>query len=350
MDKIKIGICGLGRMGRYHLSIYEKLVEEKELPVEIIAVCDIDEDKLYGGATAKVNLSNDLNNVISDRYHKYTNIDEMLQNEKLDMVDIVVPTYLHAEYSVKVLNKGINCFCEKPMALNTVQCDEMIYAARKNQKHLMIGHCLRFWKEYSFLKDSVDDLRYGKVLGAYFYRGGYADHVNNPSWEDWIITREKGGGALFDQHIHDTDAINWIFGSPSHLSVHGRKFFKNSAHDIVSASYGYSDKVITALDDISYRGLPFEYGYTVNFEKACLRYQNNKLTIYHEDCTVEEPDLSSYGTDDAYYNEIRYFINCILDNKTIDVCPPIDSKDTIRLSLLEMHSADNFGKTILSGE
>ena len=350
MDKIKIGICGLGRMGRYHLSIYEKLVEEKELPVEIIAVCDIDEDKLYGGATAKVNLSNDLNNVISDRYHKYTNIDEMLQNEKLDMVDIVVPTYLHAEYSVKVLNKGINCFCEKPMALNTVQCDEMICATIKNKKHLMIGHCLRFWKEYAYLKDSVDDLRYGKVLGAYFYRGGYADHVNNPSWEDWINTREKGGGALFDQHIHDTDAINWIFGTPSHLSVHGQKFFKNSAHDIVSASYGYSDKVITALDDISYRGLPFEYGYTVNFEKACLRYQNNKLTIYHEDCSVEEPDLSSYGTDDAYYNEIRYFINCILDNKTIDVCPPVDSKDTIRLSLLEMHSADNFGKTILSGE
>ena len=46
MDKIKIGICGLGRMGRYHLSIYEKLVEEKELPVEIVAVCDIDEDIL----------------------------------------------------------------------------------------------------------------------------------------------------------------------------------------------------------------------------------------------------------------------------------------------------------------
>lgn len=349
MNEIKIGVCGLGRMGRYHLSIYEKIAQEKILPIKIVAVCDIDEDKLYGRVTAKVNLSNEINNNIKDEYHKYTNINEMLENEDLDMVDIVVPTYLHAEYSVKVLNKGINCFCEKPMALNTVQCDEMINAAKKNDKLLMIGHCLRFWREYVYLKDCVVDNRYGKCLGAYFYRGGYADHVNNPSWQDWIITREKGGGALFDQHIHDTDAINWIFGTPSHISVHGQKFFKNSAHDIVSASYGYDDKVITALDDISYRGLPFEYGYTVNFEKACLRYQNNKLTVFHEDCSVEEPDLTLYGTEDAYFNEIFYFIKSIINGKKIEKCPPSDSKDTIRLSLLEMISADSFGKTMISG-
>lgn len=348
MEKIKLGVCGLGRMGRYHLSIYEKIVEENKIPLEIVAVCDIDQEKLYGVSKSKVNLSVESNSTISDKYHKYTDIDNMLENEELDMVDIVVPTYLHSEYSIKVLEKGINCFCEKPMALNMVECDAMISAARRSGKLLMIGHCLRFWKEYAFLQEICESNRFGKVLGAYFIRGGFADHANNPSWKDWIITREKGGGALFDQHIHDTDAINWIFGTPDHISVHGKKFFKNSAHDIVSSSYGYEDKVITALDDISYRGLPFEYGFTVNFEKACVRYNDFKLRIFHEDCSVEEPDLSKYGTDDAYYNEICYFINNVLNDTKIEICPPEDSKETIRLTLLEMQSADKNGKIVLA--
>ena len=83
------------------------------------------------------------------------------------------------------------------------------------------------------------------------------DDVKNPSWQDWIITKEKGGGALFDQHIHDIDAVRWLFGAPEAVSVCARTVFPKSANDIVSAAYHYGDKVVTALDDITYKGVPF---------------------------------------------------------------------------------------------
>ena len=180
----------------------------------------------------------------------------------------------------------------------------MTDAAERSGKFLMVGHCLRFWREYVWLKRCVESGVYGQARGAYFWRGGFQDHRKNPSWQDWIITKEKGGGALFDQHIHDIDAVRWLFGPPEAVSVRARTVFPKSANDIVSAAYHYGDKVVTALDDITYKGVPFGYGFKV----------------YTEDGAVFTPvyDDPLTPSDDAYYNEIRYFYDCIRSGRAPD--------------------------------
>ena len=179
---IKAGIIGIGSMGRGHLNNYIKFMAEKK-GIELVAICDVDEAK-FQNYKADFNIRGLADGEFDfSKFHCYTDVDDMLANEKeLDMVSVIVPTYLHCEISCKCLEAGINVFCEKPMALNLEQCQKMIDTAKKADKRLMIGQCLRFWPEYEYLKDCVDSGRFGKVLCAYFYRGGAT-----PAWSfnDW---------------------------------------------------------------------------------------------------------------------------------------------------------------------
>ena len=342
---INVAICGLGRMGSYHLGIYERLMDEG-FDVCVKAICDVEKDALDGLSTATMNQASQ-RHISTRTYAKYTSLDEMLQNEELDAVDVVTPTFLHSECAVKVLGSGRHCMCEKPMALDEAECRAMIDAAVKNGKVLMIGHCLRFWREYIWLHDRAVNGTYGELRSAYFTRGGFADHVNNPSWHDWIITAEQGGGALFDQHIHDSDFILWTFSMPESVTVRGRKYFPKSKNDIVSAQYACGDKILTAHDNIAYSALPFSYGYTADFERASAVFDGQKLTVYEKPQNSFVPDLSCYGDSDAYYNEIKYFLSCIKDGRQPTRCMPVESMDTVKLVRAEEHSADNGGVPFL---
>ncbi|MBQ9921865.1 MAG: Gfo/Idh/MocA family oxidoreductase, partial [Clostridia bacterium] len=340
----KVGLIGVGRMGRYHLSVYERIAQQ--YGVELVAICDLNRDYMDGKTNIITNLEKSATKKDYSKYRKYTDYNELLEKEELDMVDIVLPTYLHCEVAVKALEKGFNVMCEKPMALNEEQCQMMTDAAKKSGKRLMIGHCLRFWSEYVFLKDAVESGRFGKVRGGYFYRGGEQDHKKNPSFEDWIITREKGGGGLFDQHIHDTDMINWVFGTPSAVTSTGMTVHPASAYDIVATNYIYDGKyVVTAMDDTVYNTIPFGAGYKVDFEGATLLYQNGKLLVYsggNEPYVAPIPDR--LPTKDGYANEIIYYINCIKNNLPTEFCQPDESKTAVKIALAERESADNNGK------
>jgi predicted dehydrogenase len=96
---LKVGLIGIGFMGRGHLENYLKL-ESEGYPIRLTAICDIDENK-FNNIFVPGNI--DIGNKKYDfsKYNLYTDIDEMLENENLDYVDIALPTYLHAEASIK---------------------------------------------------------------------------------------------------------------------------------------------------------------------------------------------------------------------------------------------------------
>ena len=124
--------------------------------------------------------------------------------------------------------------------------------------------------------------------------------------------------------------------------------FPKSANDIVSAASHYGDKVVTALDDITYKGVPFGYGFKVNFEKATLEYRDNVLKVYTEDGAVFTPvyDDPLTPSDDAYYNEIRYFYDCIRSGRAPDAVPLSDSAAAVSLALKEAESASRGGDAV----
>lgn len=344
---LKAALIGLGRMGRGHFNVYKQF-EKNGVPVKLVAVCDIDESKFTTKQTAQFNLdkvAKSASEIDYQSYRCYTDYMELLKNEDVDFVDIVVPTYLHHDVTIAALESGKHVMCEKPMALNTDQCKHMIDTAKKLGKTLMIGQVLHFWNAYVILKEYTESKKFGDPKFAFFYRGGVQDHVKNGSYQNWIITREKGGGGLFDQHIHDTDLTSWLFGTPDYVSTIGETVHPGSCYDIVSTNYIYSDgKVVNANDDADQKGAyGFRSGYKVHFENGMLLYTNGKLTAFpHNEPAVEIP----LEEENPYYNEVKYFAECIESGKPVVRCTPEDAMETIRICLAEIESADKCGEKV----
>ena len=337
---LKVGLVGVGFMGRGHLDNYLRL-EAEGFPVKLTAICDIDPNK-FKNIFVKGNIDVGTGTYDFSKYNLYTDLDEMLERENLDYVDIALPTYLHAEASVKALNKGLHVLCEKPMALTSAECQEMIDAAKKNNRKLMIGQCLRFWPAYEYLKETVESDRLGKVVCAYFFRGGAAPRW---SYQNWLLTKEKSGGCLLDQHIHDVDTINWLFGKPEKVSTIARNIISGSGYDAVSTNYVYSDgKVVNAQDDWTLEGdFGFDMVFRVNFEKGNLVLEKGVLTENPNDGKGFEPELSP---DLGYYREIKYFANAVINDEPITVATPESTMETIEIAEAEYHSADQQGALV----
>lgn len=336
--KLKAGLIGVGSMGRGHLDNYVKLLKE-DSDIELVALCDIDEKK-FTNYKADFNLGPvGEDGYDFDRFRLYTDLDDLLENESLDMVTIALPTYLHAWATVKCLDKGINVLCEKPMATTYEDCLKMIEASERNGKFLMIGQCLRFATPYLTLKKYVDEKLLGECVAAHFFRGG-----GTPLWsyQNWLLDREKGGGALFDQHIHDVDAINFIFGMPDRVSTAAKTLFEKSAYDTCSTNYYYDgcDRPINAQNDWALTGPYFYQNFRANFEQGTIVRDTQGFFVYRKDGTTETVELPQ---ENPYYNETVYFAECILKGEAPDRATARQAADTVRIALAEMRSADGHG-------
>lgn len=333
---LNAGIIGLGFLGKVHLENLYRL-EFEGYPVQLTAICDTDKRRLSGLEIAgNFEFGGVQPNL--ERFAMYTNIDDMLDTERLDFVVIALPTYLHADISIKAMNKGIHVLCEKPMALDSVQCSQMITAATKNGRKLMIGQCLRLWPEYEYLKQCVESNRYGNVLSGYFFRGS---ETPDRTYQNWVLRKQNGGGALLDMHVHDVDIINWLFGKPQSVSTMGKNVIPGSGHDIVSTHYFYEDsKVICAQNDWTLH-CGFRHSYRVNFERATLLFEDNDLKIYPKSADMIIPELSK---ENAYYRELKYFADAIRNGEQLSVISPESTRNTILIVEAEMASADLHGQ------
>ena len=337
---LRTGIIGIGAMGRGHLDNLIRMKSEQNRDVDLVAICDIDENKFR---INKIDFNLDIGNCDCDfsAYNCYTDADEMLEKEELDLVLLILPTYIHCEYTVKCLDKGINVFCEKPMALNPKQCRKMIDAAERNNKKLMIGHCLRFSREYEIVKEVIDSGRYGKPIAGYFFRGGKPAKW---SYNNWILKRECGGGAILDQHVHDVDIVNYFFGIPKAVTTLGKNLIEGSSYDTLSTHYIYDDcKVVNAQNDGVLANVGFTMAFRLNFENGTITLSENGLIAATRN---EEPYTPEYDRENVYYSEIKYFADCIMNDKPLLKNPPEESMDAIRVVMAEIESADNNGRFV----
>jgi len=262
----------------------------------------------------------------------------MLEKERLDYVDIALPTYLHAEYACAAMRAGVSVLCEKPMALNPAECQAMVDTANATGKRLMIAQCLRFWPAYETLKEYVVNKTFGKITCAYFAR-----HGGTPVWsfENWLLDEKRSGGCLLDQHIHDVDMVNWLLGRPLAVSTLGVNQHPGAGFDAVSTQYKYDGMVINTQDDWSMNGadMPFKMLFRVNFERGALVFEGANVMVYPNG----EKGFEVVGADTGYYREIKYFINHLKSGEAMDVATPESTMQTIEIATAERESARQGG-------
>lgn len=132
-------------------------------------------------------------NIPDKNIYNYQNFESLANNPAIDVVYIVLPPSMHAEYSIKGAQAGKHVWCEKPMAMTAAECQSMIDAANRNKVQLTVGYRMHHEPNTQKIMTYARTLPYGKLKSlsaAAGYREGRTDH--------WKQKKEMGGGAMYD--------------------------------------------------------------------------------------------------------------------------------------------------------
>ena len=139
--------------------------------------------------------------------YNYQNFDSIANNPDIDVVYVVLPPSMHAEYSIRAAKAGKHVWCEKPMAMTEAECKSMIDACKKNKVTLSIGYRLQHEPNTQKIIQLRKDLVYGKVLNA-TAAAGYHD----PRTDHWKQKKSLGGGAMYDMGVYSLNAARYATG------------------------------------------------------------------------------------------------------------------------------------------
>ena len=204
-EKLKIGVIGLG-MGAAHIKGYMKHPD-----AEVVAIAAKRDARTDALASTFPTFRGKL----------YEDGLEMLAKEKLDIVSVAVPNFLHKELTIAALESGANVLCEKPMALNASDAREMADTAKKAGKLLGINFSYRFRPQSRAMKALVDEGLLGEI---YYGRSVWLRRRGIPGMEagtsqsgqgKWFFDKKlSGGGPLIDLGVHRLDLAMWLMGCP----------------------------------------------------------------------------------------------------------------------------------------
>ena len=197
---MRYALIGCGRVAPNHIKA------ARENGFEIVALCDTDEEAMK---TLAENMK------FSEKEYEtvsfYTDFKQMLEKEKPELVSIATPSGTHAEIALGVINAGINCIAEKPIAMNIPDADAIIAAADEKGVKVAACHQNRFNKAVQEMRAALEKGRFGKLSNAAvtvrWSRG--EDYYSSAAWRGkW----ESDGGTLMNQCIHSIDLLRWMCG------------------------------------------------------------------------------------------------------------------------------------------
>jgi predicted dehydrogenase len=283
----------------------------------------------------------------------FPSLGELLETVEVDLVDICTPTYLHEQIVVEAAGAGKNIMCEKPMSLTVKSCDRMIKAVKKAGVKFMTGHVIRFWPEYQVIKEIVDSGAYGRAEWV------SARRLSPPptwAWQGWLLDPARSGGAVLDLHIHDLDYISWLVGPPKRVLATGAAGPRGGLDSVLTLAWEHESGAKSAAEGslVLAPGFPFNMALLVACEKATIRFDSAaspSLVVYpfqgatyapplpSPDIGASSENLGNIGSLGGYFNEIKYYLDCLEAGRTPEVVTPESARDSVRLSLAVAESA-----------
>ncbi len=326
-NSIRVGIIGAGFIGKLHAEISSKLED-----VSVVAILDQDEER-----------ARKLSELVGGSY--CTDLEEFFTKYELDAVEICTPTYMHEELIVKALEAGCHVLCEKPLTLSSASALRIKKKTEASGKAFMVGQVIRFWPQYVKIREMVLSGDLGEIESIYAYR------INQkPTWSDWFLYPDKGGGALFDLHIHDIDYIYSLFGMPEEVYSRGNQG-PYGAWDSVTTTLSWKHMRAVVEADYTYPdGFPFQFGFRIRGTKAALQYEfsvkgnveskdvASEVFLFISQGIVKQIDCSEM--DEAYKAELDYFYSCIKNEIPIQKATISDALEVLKLVEKERKSLE----------
>jgi len=313
MRKVGVIVVGLGRIGKVHAEIFRSRVEEAKL----IAVVDV-EEKLARGVAGLLDV----------KY--YTDYEKALKDPNVEAVVICTPTYLHKEMVVKAIEEGKHVLCEKPITVTSEDAKECVRRAEKTAVKLQVGYMRRFDDAYRQAKKRIEK---GEIGSPIMYIAIARDPAPPPGWAS---DPKLSGGIFLDMLSHDFDMARWLMNSEvEEVYVKGGNYIYDEVKekgdlDVVAIEFTFNNNTLGFI----HGSRKSAFGYDLRTEVL-----GSEGTVY-VGCSADM--LFSIGTSrgltyqglawffkrfyDAYVEEDRHFIKCLLE----DANPLVSGIDGLR--------------------
>ncbi|WP_185819962.1 Gfo/Idh/MocA family protein, partial [Salibacterium salarium] len=245
MSQLKMGFIGVGG-----------IAQDRHLPsfahtegVELTAVQDMNDERARQVASVF-----DIPYVVKD----YTELFKMV-----DAVTISTPNKFHSEIAVAALDAGVHVLCEKPMAMSTAECEAMIEAANRNDRHLSIGYHYRYTPEAKVAKELMEN---GEIGDPLVTRVQAMRRRKVPGWGVFTNKDLQGGGSMIDFGCHLLDLALWLLDDPKPVEVIGKTYNRLSKTPGLVNDWGSIDPETFNVDDHVTSYITFENGLSMQFE------------------------------------------------------------------------------------
>jgi len=316
MNKIKLGIIGIGNMGTAHS---QSLIDGKVPGLELAAVADRRESRREW---VKENLP--------ESVQMFTEGTDLIDSGVCEAVLIAVPHYQHPELAQRAFSKKMHVMCEKPAGVFTKQVREMNEAAAKSDVTFAMMFNQRTNCVYKKMHEIVKSGELGEIMRVNWIITDWFRTQMYYDSGDWRGTWEgEGGGVLLNQCPHNLDLLQWICGLPTEIQAFCSegKWHDIEVEDDVTAYMTYPNGA-TGVFITSTGDTPGTNRFEVSMEKGKLICENDKLTLYRlkgsgrdfcktakggfdtPECTIEEVETD--GANPQHIGVLNAFAENIL--------------------------------------
>ncbi|MBD8498850.1 Gfo/Idh/MocA family protein [Paenibacillus arenosi] len=351
MSKLRVGVIGAGSISEFHFKGYAQHPD-----VEIVAVCDLNEERARAKATefgaSKV----------------YTNVAEFLRDEDIDAVSVCTWNNTHAENSIAALKAGKHVLVEKPLCRTVEEALAIQEAVQESGKILQIGYVRRFGTNTKVLKKFIDAGELGEI---YYAKASCLRRLGNPG--GWFSDIQRsGGGPLIDLGVHVIDLCWYLMGKPKVKSVTGNTYNKlgNRGHIENFSFYQAADYDAShnTIEDMANALIRFENGASLAVDVSfTLHAKQEELAVklYGDKGGAEvEPELAivsekhntmlnitpqiddlSFDFEKGFASEVAHFVETCLGREET-ICPVEDGVEMLKI-LSGIYESSRTGKEVI---
>lgn len=311
MEKVNVGVIGLGRLGMVHADHLVNLISD----ANVLAVCALEQSQLdYAKENFGVNT--------------YQNYKEMIDKEDIDAVVIVAPTGFHPEMTKYALDAGKHVFCEKPLGLDMPEVKEMAEHIKAHpDKVFQLGFMRRFDESYRHAKELVDNKQIGDII---YIRAYGIDPISGMESFTKFATDNDSGGIFVDMCIHDIDLIRWYTGmDPVQTWSLGNNIAAPQLKEIGEFETGVATlKFDNGMVATLIGGRHAAHGNQVEMEimgshgwiRIAQEPEKDFVTLF-TDAGVVRPSMQSFSErfEQAFITELKDFISNVKANRQSDI-------------------------------
>jgi predicted dehydrogenase len=257
-------------------------------------------------------------NIPQSSIYTYQTFDHIRDNPAIEAVYIGLPNSMHCEYTIRAAQAGKHVLCEKPMAISSAECRQMIDACRAHNVKLMIAYRVHYDPLWNRIRDLARGGQIGEIQG---FQGGFYGTKQQGEWR--LDRKLAGGGSLMDLGIYPLNALRWIAAEePTHFAaqvatrIPGPRFA--SVEETVEFNLKFNSGILASSGSSygesgpAYLNIGGSEGY-IQVQPAFF-YDGLKFTAHTKNGPIEEssPGKGPY----QFVYEADHFAACVRNNTT----------------------------------